>query len=69
MNRRALVLAASPALPLARRAAAQGRLRRIGMLMTASENPVFSSYVEAFQRRLRELGWIEGRGVHVEVRW
>lgn len=29
----------------------------------------WSSWVTAFQQRLRELGWIEGSTVHIEYRW
>ena len=46
------------------------RVRRVGVLLPAAENdPVFQSRLEAFQQALRELGWIIGNNVKLEIRW
>jgi putative ABC transport system substrate-binding protein len=46
------------------------KLPTIGFLGTASATAVdWSLWTAAFQRRLRELGWIEGRTVAIEYRW
>ena len=52
--------------PLSARAQQPGKLPTIGFLgtVTQSEWPV-----EAFDKRLRELGWIEGRTITIEYRW
>ena len=52
--------------PLAARAQQAGKLPTIGFL---GANTASSSQVEAFVRRLRELGWIDGRAVAIEYRW
>src|ERR1700693_5376838 len=44
------------------------KLPTIGFLGGAT--PSFASqWVTAFEKRLRELGWIEGRTVAIEYRW
>ena len=56
------------ALPLAVRA--QDRVRRVGVLMNAAATDALPrSYIEAFLEALRQLGWTEGRNLHVDVRW
>jgi putative ABC transport system substrate-binding protein len=54
--------------PLAARAQQAGKLPTIGFL-GASAASVQSQHVAAFVQRLRELGWIDGRTVGIEVRW
>src|SRR5215813_6963404 len=54
--------------PLAARAQQAGKLPTIGFL-GASAASVQSQHVVAFVQRLRELGWIDGRTVGIEVRW
>ena len=54
--------------PLAARAQQAGKLPTIGFLGTATALS-WSQYLAAFVQRLRELGWIEGRTVAIEVRW
>jgi putative tryptophan/tyrosine transport system substrate-binding protein len=44
------------------------KLPTIGFL-GAAEPSVWSGWVAPFVRRLRELGWIEGRTVAIEYRW
>jgi hypothetical protein len=53
--------------PLAARAQQAGKLPTIGYLgTTLAYTPQWNA---AFVRRLRELGWIEGRTVAIEYRW
>ena len=59
---------AAVAWPLAARAQQVGKLPTIGFLGTATP-AAWSQNVAAFVQRLRELGWIEGRTVAIEVRW
>ena len=54
--------------PLAARAQQAGKMPTIGLL-GATTLLVESQRVAAFVQRLRELGWIEGRTVAIEVRW
>jgi putative ABC transport system substrate-binding protein len=54
--------------PLALRAQQPVKLPTIGFLGAASPE-VASRWVAAFVKRLRELGWIEGRTVAIEYRW
>jgi len=73
MKRRAFITllgGSAAAWPLAVRAQQGERMRRIGVLMngTATET-VPQSYVAEFVQGLRQLGWIEGRNLRVEVRW
>jgi putative ABC transport system substrate-binding protein len=54
--------------PLAAHAQQAGKRPTIGFL--GASTPLASSQrVTAFVRRLRELGWIEGRNVAIEYRW
>jgi putative tryptophan/tyrosine transport system substrate-binding protein len=54
--------------PLTARAQPSGKLTTIGFLGGATE-PATRTWLAAFVQRLRELGWIEGRTVAIEVRW
>src|SRR3954454_10200908 len=46
------------------------RVRRIGILMHVAENdPDGHARLNALLQRLNELGWVEGRNVHFEIRW
>jgi ABC-type uncharacterized transport system substrate-binding protein len=70
MNRRKFITlgSAAAAWPLAARAQQAGKLPTIGFLVPGT--PLTESQrVAAFVQRLRELGWIEGRTVTIEVRW
>jgi putative ABC transport system substrate-binding protein len=56
--------------PLVARAQQTGRLRRIGVLMSGSENdPVYKPRVSALTQALVDLGWAEGRNVRIDLRW
>ena len=59
---------AAAAWPLAARAQQSGKLPKIGLLSSGAP-AVQGQWVAAFVQRMRELGWIEGRTVVLEVRW
>jgi ABC-type uncharacterized transport system substrate-binding protein len=54
--------------PFAARAQQPGRLPTIGLWGPTTPS-IGSQRVAAFVKRLRELGWIEGRTVAIEYRW
>jgi putative ABC transport system substrate-binding protein len=54
--------------PLAARAQQPGKLPTIGFLSGQTRSAA-GQWVAAFEERLRELGWIQGRTVAIEVRW
>jgi putative ABC transport system substrate-binding protein len=70
MNRRSfitLIGGATATWPFAARAQQPGKLPTIGFL---GANPsIEGQRVAAFEKRLRELGWTEGRTVAIEYRW
>jgi putative ABC transport system substrate-binding protein len=53
--------------PLVARAQQAGKLPTIGFL--GASPSIESQRVGAFVQRLRELGWVDGRNVAIEVRW
>jgi ABC-type uncharacterized transport system substrate-binding protein len=56
--------------PLAARAQQPDRVRRVGVLMNASESdPSYRSYAAAFAQTLQRLGWREGKNLHLDFRW
>jgi putative tryptophan/tyrosine transport system substrate-binding protein len=59
---------AAAAWPLAARAQQVGKLPTIGYLGSGTPS-THGQWAVAFVQRLRELGWIEGRTVAIEVRW
>ena len=54
--------------PLAARAQQPGRLRTIGFLGPNTHSAA-SEWVAVLVKRLRELGWTEGRTITIEYRW
>ena len=71
MRRRAFIKllgGAAASWPLAARAQQPAKLPTIGLL-GASTPATWSLFIAAFVRRLRELGWIEGRSIAIEYRW
>jgi putative ABC transport system substrate-binding protein len=70
MRRREFItgLGGAATFPLAARAQQPGKLPTIGF-MGAGTASTWSHWVAAFVQRLRELGWIEGRTVAIDVRW
>jgi putative tryptophan/tyrosine transport system substrate-binding protein len=67
----ALLSGAAAAWPLAARAQQQqGRPRRVALFMNLPENDGWSkSCVSAFRQGLVELGWVEGRNLHIDYRF
>jgi putative ABC transport system substrate-binding protein len=56
--------------PIAARGQQGGTVKRVGVLMTgAATQPQRQAALAAFVERLRQLGWSEGRNLHLEVRW
>ena len=73
MRRRAFIAllgGGAMAWPLLARARRADRMRRIAVLMGMAEDDAGAQRrVEAFERRLQELGWVAGRNVRIEYRW
>jgi putative tryptophan/tyrosine transport system substrate-binding protein len=59
---------ASVGWPLSARAQQSDSRPTIGFLGTATAS-AWRPYVAAFEQRLRELGWVDGRTVAIEYRW
>jgi putative ABC transport system substrate-binding protein len=70
MRRREFIagLGSAAAWPAVARAQDERKLPTIGFLGGATPS-AWSQWTIAFARRLRELGWIEGRTVVIEFRW
>ena len=68
MNRRQMIAAfgGTAALPLAARAQQGERMRRIGVLLSTTEDREIR--LAAFQQALERLGWWEGRNVRIDYR-
>jgi putative ABC transport system substrate-binding protein len=62
------VLGGAAAWPLAASAQQPAKLPTIGFLGAASPS-TWSSWTDAFVKRLRELGWIEGSTIVIDYRW
>jgi putative tryptophan/tyrosine transport system substrate-binding protein len=72
IRRRSLILLIASVLIGPRRVRAQQfeRVRRIGVLIgTAANTGVNAIATATFVHRLAELGWIDGRNCHIEIRW
>ena len=69
MDRRRFLIASTGAiLSTALEAQQPGKVYRIGYLSTPSRDSVQRA-LEAFLRKLRELGWNEGQNLSIEYRW
>jgi putative tryptophan/tyrosine transport system substrate-binding protein len=70
MKRRAFIagIGAAATWPLAARAQQKERVYRIGYLSAPSRESVQRA-LDAFLRKLRELGWVEGANLVIEYRW
>jgi putative tryptophan/tyrosine transport system substrate-binding protein len=65
-----LVGGAAAAWPLAARAQQGERMRRIGVLMNlAADDAEGQARLATFRQGLQQLGWIEGRNAHLDIRW
>jgi putative ABC transport system substrate-binding protein len=61
---------ATIAWPLIARAQQPERVRRIGVLISGSENdPEYQTALAGFREALQQLGWTEGRNVQIDYRW
>ena len=65
-----LIGGAAAAWPMAARAQQSERLRRVGVLMNrAADDPQAQANVAALVQGLQQLGWTDGRNVHIDTRW
>jgi putative ABC transport system substrate-binding protein len=56
--------------PVAARAQQGERVRRLGALMTfAASDPEAQLRIAALEAGLRDLGWVQGRNLHIDYRW
>jgi ABC-type uncharacterized transport system substrate-binding protein len=72
MKRREFItlLGSAAVLPLAARAQQGEQVRRIGVLNAFAEtDPQQQAWDTAFRRRLNEIGWVDGRNIHIDYRW
>jgi len=72
VKRRAFIVAlgAVPLAPIAARAQKSEPMRRIGVLLSTSESDAKEeANLVAFHARLKELGWIEGHNLRLDIRW
>src|SRR6188472_850860 len=72
VRRRAFItlLGNAAAWPLAARAQLHDGVRRIGMLMAyAEQDDEGQALVATFRAALASLGWVDGRNIHIDVRW
>src|SRR5262249_25777424 len=61
---------AAAAWPLAARAQQPERVRRVGVLMsTSQDNPEGQARIAAFLQGLQQLGWTDGRNIRIDTRW
>jgi putative ABC transport system substrate-binding protein len=70
MRRRAFIslLGAAAAMPLVARA--QERVRRVGVLMNVADGDrEAQTHVAAFEQGMRELGWVAGQNLRIDIRW
>jgi putative tryptophan/tyrosine transport system substrate-binding protein len=71
-NRREFIagLGSATAWPVVARAQQGDPVRRIGVLIFATENdPIFRAGMAAFRLGLQQLGWVEGRNLRVDLRF
>src|ERR1700730_524025 len=71
MRRRDLIglLGGAAAWPLATSARSAERERRIGVVMSIANEQEGQSRIAAFRQKLRDLEWMEGRNVRIDVCW
>ncbi len=61
---------AAVAWPFAARAQQSDRVRRTVVLMAATADDAdYQARIAAFQQGLQQLGWSDGRNVHIDTRW
>jgi putative ABC transport system substrate-binding protein len=65
-----VITGSAMAWPLAAHAQQGERIRRVGMLLPYSEGDAEGqAFVAAFQQRLQDSGWTEGRNIRFDLRW
>ncbi|HEX3342216.1 MAG TPA: ABC transporter substrate-binding protein [Pseudolabrys sp.] len=71
MKRREFItlLGGVAAIPLVAKAQQPQRVRRIGVLMSAPDDPEGQARIAAFRQGLQKLGWTEGVNLQLDVRW
>lgn len=71
MRRRSFIqaIAASAAWPLAARAQISGQRKIAVLALGTPSNPQYQANLDAFVEGLRDLGWVDGQKVHIDVRW
>jgi putative ABC transport system substrate-binding protein len=71
MRRRAFIaaLGGAAAWPLVARAQQREQIPRVGALMSAGIETDQQAGLAVFKEILRQLGWIDGHNVRVEIRW
>ena len=72
MRRREFItlVGGAAAWPLAAGAQQPDRVRRIGVLNGLAETDAeVRTYDAAFRKRLDDLGWLDGRNIHIDYRW
>jgi putative tryptophan/tyrosine transport system substrate-binding protein len=71
MRRREFIslVGGAAAWPLTARAQQGERMRRIGVLMNAEDDPGGQARVAVFVQALQSLGWTSGRNVQIDIRW
>src|SRR5262245_7232335 len=73
MRRREFIMILSGAAvmwPLPARAQQSDRVRRLGVLIASTaDDPEWQARFAAFQQALQQLGWSDGRNVHIDTRW
>jgi putative ABC transport system substrate-binding protein len=60
---------AAAAWPLVARAQQPDRVRHIGVLMSATDDPEGQTRLAAFLQGLQRLGWTDGHNVRIDTRW
>src|ERR1700733_11832685 len=55
--------------PLTAQAQQAERMQRIGVLNGAADDPDQQARLAAFLQGLQQLGWTDGRNVHIDTRW
>jgi putative tryptophan/tyrosine transport system substrate-binding protein len=71
MRRREFIglLGSAAAWPLAARAQQPERMPRIGVLVSAADDPESRARITAFVEGLKELGWTDGRNIRIDTLW
>jgi putative tryptophan/tyrosine transport system substrate-binding protein len=65
-----LIGGAAATWPIAARAQQDGRVRRVGVLLSGAESDrAFQAYLAALRGRLQQIGWIEGRNLRLDFRF